>query len=87
MNDKAPEAIIMTHSRPVVKAVSEVFPHTRRRYNLWHIMKELPEMSGRVEDKEAISLRMKKVVYDTITPADFEREWAEMISQYNLQDN
>jgi hypothetical protein len=86
MNDKAPEAIIMTHSRPVVKAVSEVFPHTRHRYNLWHIMKELPEMSRRVEDKEAICLRMKKVVYDTITPADFEREWAEMSNQYNLQD-
>jgi hypothetical protein len=87
MNDKAPEAIITTHSRPVVKAVSEVFPHTRHRYNLWHIMKELPEMSGRAEDKEAISLRMKKVVYDTITAADFEREWVEMINQYNLQDN
>jgi hypothetical protein len=87
MNDKAPEAIITTHSRPVVKAVSEVFPNTRHRYNLWHIMKELPEMSGRVEDKEAISLRMKKVVYDTITSADFEREWVEMINQYNLHDN
>lgn len=87
MNDKAPEAIITTHSRSVVKAVNEVFPNTRHRYNLWHIMKELPEMSGRVEDKEAISLRMKKVVYDTITSADFEREWVEMINQYNLHDN
>lgn len=87
MNDKSPEAIVTTHSRPVVKAVSEVFPNTRHRYNLWHIMKELPEMSGRVEDKEAVSLRMKKVVYDTITSADFEREWAEMINQYNLHDN
>ncbi|EES10991.1 protein FAR1-RELATED SEQUENCE 6 [Sorghum bicolor] len=87
MNDKAPEAIVTTHSRPVVKAVSEVFPNTRHRYNLWHIMKELPEMSGRVEDKEAVSLRMKKVVYDTITSADFEREWVEMINQYNLHDN
>ncbi|KAM3387626.1 hypothetical protein ACQJBY_010458 [Aegilops geniculata] len=87
MNDKAPEAIITTHSRPVVKAVSEVFLNTRHRYNLWHIMKELPDMSGRVEDKEAISLRMKKVVYDTITAADFEREWVEMANQYNLHDN
>jgi hypothetical protein len=87
MNDKAPEAIITTHSRPVVKAASEVFLNTRHRYNLWHIMKELPEMSGRVEDKEAISLRMKKVVYDTITSADFEREWVEMVNQYNLHDN
>lgn len=87
MNDKAPEAIITTHSRPVVKAVNEVFLNTRHRYNMWHIMKELPEMSGRVEDKEAISLRMKKVVYDTITSADFEREWVEMVHQYNLHDN
>jgi hypothetical protein len=87
MNDKAPEAIVTTHSRPVLKAFSEVFPNTRHRYNLWHIMKELPEMSGRVEDKEAVSVRMKKVVYDTITSADFEREWVEMINQYNLHDN
>lgn len=87
MNDKAPEAIITTHSRPVVKAVSDIFLNTRHRYNLWHIMKELPEMSGRVEDKEAVSLRMKKVVYDTITSADFEREWVEMVNQYNLHDN
>ncbi|CAD6260529.1 unnamed protein product [Miscanthus lutarioriparius] len=87
MNDKAPEAVVTTHSRPVVKAVTEVFQNTRHRYNLWHIMKELPEMSGRVEDKEAVSLRMKKVVYDTITSADFEREWVEMIIQYNLHDN
>ncbi|XP_020088291.1 protein FAR1-RELATED SEQUENCE 6-like [Ananas comosus] len=87
MNDKPPDAIITSHSKVIERSVVEVFPNARHRFCLWHILKELPEMSGRTEDKEVLSLRMKKMVYDTLTPTDFEREWVEMINQYRLGDN
>ncbi|KAJ4821669.1 Protein FAR1-RELATED SEQUENCE 6 [Rhynchospora pubera] len=87
MDDRPPDAIITSHTSAVTQAAAMVFPTARRRYNLWHVMKELPDMSGRPEDKETVSLRFKKVVYDTLTTADFEREWADMVKQYNLYDN
>jgi MULE transposase domain/FAR1 DNA-binding domain/SWIM zinc finger len=87
MDDKPPDAVITSHTPAVAQAAGMVFPTSRRRYNLWHVMKELPDMSGRPEDKETVSLRFKKVVYDTLTTADFERDWADMVKQYNLYDN
>ncbi|XP_072986187.1 protein FAR1-RELATED SEQUENCE 6-like [Typha latifolia] len=87
MNDKPPDAIITSHSKAIARAVAEVFPNARHRFCLWHIMKEFPEMSGRTEDREAIGMRLKKVVYDTLVATDFEREWMEMLKQYRLEDN
>ncbi|XP_008775026.2 protein FAR1-RELATED SEQUENCE 6-like [Phoenix dactylifera] len=85
MNDKPPNAIITDHCKAIAGAVAEVFPHARHRFCHWHIMKKLPEKLGRM--KEAISSKMSKAVYDSLTVNDFESEWKEMIEQYHLQDN
>jgi MULE transposase domain/FAR1 DNA-binding domain/SWIM zinc finger len=87
MDDKPPGAVITSHTGAVVRAVTEVFPSARRRFNLWHILKDLPELSGRTEDKEAMSMRVRKVVFGSLTGADFERDWMEMIKQYGLTEN
>ncbi|KAJ3682653.1 hypothetical protein LUZ60_015226 [Juncus effusus] len=87
MDDKPPDAIITSHTPAISQAAAAAFPAARRRYNLWHVMRDLPDMSGRPEDKETVSLRFKKVVYDTLTTVDFEKEWMDMFKQYNLYDN
>lgn len=87
MNGKPPEAITTTYSDAVAEAVAEVLPNARHRFCFWHILKKLQENVGRTNEKEAISLRFKEVVYDTVTLTDFEREWGAMVEQYKLKDN
>ncbi|KAJ4809830.1 Protein FAR1-RELATED SEQUENCE 6 [Rhynchospora pubera] len=87
MDDRPPGAVITSHTGAVVHAVTEAFPSARRRFNLWQILKDLPELSGRTEDKEAMSMRVRKVVFGSLTGVDFERDWMEMIKQYGLAEN
>jgi MULE transposase domain/FAR1 DNA-binding domain/SWIM zinc finger len=87
MDDKPPGAVITSHTGAVVRAITEAFPSARRRFNLWHILKDLPELSGRTEDKEAMSMRVRKVVFGSLTGTDFERDWMELIKQYGLTEN
>lgn len=87
MNGKPPEAITTSYSDVVAEAVSEVLPDARHRFCFWHILKKLQENVGRTHEKEAISLRFKEVVYDTVTLTDFEKEWEAMVEHYKLKDN
>ena len=43
MSDRSPKAIITDQGRAMQKAVANVFPNTRHRWCVWHIMKKLPE--------------------------------------------
>ncbi|KAJ3683340.1 hypothetical protein LUZ60_013567 [Juncus effusus] len=87
MEDKMPGGVITSHSSSIIRAVEDAFVGVRRRFYLWHILKELPELSGRTEDKEAMSMKVRKVVFGSLTALDFERDWNEMIRGYNLTEN
>ncbi|XP_047180889.1 protein FAR1-RELATED SEQUENCE 5-like [Vigna umbellata] len=43
MRNKPPIGIITDQCRAMANAIQEVFPNTRHRWCLWHIMKKLPE--------------------------------------------
>ncbi|KAG1327284.1 protein FAR1-RELATED SEQUENCE 6 [Cocos nucifera] len=87
MSDKPPDAIITDQCKTIGGAVAEVLPHARHRFCLWHIMRKLPEKIGKMEKRKAISDKLSEVVYDSLTVTDFQRGWAEMIEQFQLQDN
>jgi transposase-like protein len=85
MDGCAPQGIITDQARAMKNAIEIVFPNTRHRWCLWHIMKKVPEKFGRYTEHEAISSTMKRVVYDTQSTAEFENHWKEMVDKYGLQ--
>ncbi|XP_020243495.1 protein FAR1-RELATED SEQUENCE 5-like [Asparagus officinalis] len=73
MDGCAPQGIINDQARAMKNAIEIVFPNTRHRWCLWHIMKKLSEKLGRYTEYEAISSTMKGVVYDAQSPQEFEQ--------------
>jgi len=86
MNECAPHGIITDQDRAMKNAIQIVFPNTRHRWCLWHIMKKLSEKLRRYTQYEHISSTMKRAVYDTQSTDEFENHWNEMIDTYALED-
>lgn len=54
MEDKAPTGIITDQDRAMQNAIEIVFPNTKHRWCLWHILKKLPEKFGNHSYKASI---------------------------------
>ncbi|XP_026446056.1 protein FAR-RED IMPAIRED RESPONSE 1-like [Papaver somniferum] len=87
MHGKAPEGIITDQDKAMQNAIEIVFPNTKHRWCLWHVMKKLPEKFRSYKKYEAISLDMLSVVYDSQDPEEFERDWSVFLEEYNLHEN
>ncbi|XP_040988971.1 protein FAR1-RELATED SEQUENCE 5-like [Juglans microcarpa x Juglans regia] len=88
MDDRAPKAIITDQDRAMKNAIAIVFPNTRHRYYLWHIMRKLPEKLGsHAEFKCGLKSALQKCVYDSQTYDEFEKSWEVFIDTYNLKEN
>ncbi|KAH9740653.1 protein FAR1-RELATED SEQUENCE [Citrus sinensis] len=69
------------------KAITNVFPTTRHRWCLWHIMKKVPEKLGAFKEREGIISSLLSIVYDSLSPNVFDEAWHDMMTVYNLWDN
>lgn len=87
MHDQAPHGIITDQDRPMQNAIQIVFPNTKHRWCLWHILKKLPEKFGYHVNKGSIFSAIHVLVYDSQTVEDFEQGWGSMITTYELHDN
>ncbi|XP_059444592.1 protein FAR1-RELATED SEQUENCE 5-like isoform X2 [Corylus avellana] len=87
MNNRAPSAIITDRTRAMKNAIVRVFPKTRHRYCLWHIMRKLPEKFGSHDHYNDIRSALNTCLYDSITVDEFEKNWKILIESYQLQDN
>ncbi|PIA28728.1 hypothetical protein AQUCO_06700032v1 [Aquilegia coerulea] len=94
MGGRAPNAIITDQARAMKNAIEVVFPNTRHRWCLWHIMKKLPEKLGGYKqgrsqggDYGAIKNKMKNAVYDSLSYNEFEEKRNLFINKYNLHKN
>lgn len=87
MENKAPNGIITDQDGAMKNAIEIVFPNSRHRWCLWHILKKLPAKLGRYEKYHSISFDLQSVVYDSQTPAEFEESWSKMFVKYSLQNN
>ncbi|PKA63437.1 Protein FAR1-like sequence 6 [Apostasia shenzhenica] len=87
MSGTYPSAIITDQCKAIQEAVAEVFPGSRHRLCLWHIMKRIQESLGAYAEYKGIKATMKKVVYDCLKLIDFEEEWSNMIEKYALEDS
>ncbi|KAI8530416.1 hypothetical protein RHMOL_Rhmol11G0056600 [Rhododendron molle] len=83
----APKAIITDQCMAMKNAIEEVFPNTRHRWCIWHIMKKVPEKLGKYDAYKSISPSFHNVVYDSLTKDEFEDAWEVFIKKYKLEDN
>ncbi|XP_022841862.1 protein FAR1-RELATED SEQUENCE 5-like [Olea europaea var. sylvestris] len=87
MHGQAPQGIITDQDRAMQNAIQTVFPNTRYRWCLWHILKKLPEKFGQHENKASIFGSIHRLVYDSQFVQEFEEGWAGMIDTYGLHEN
>ncbi|KAH9721372.1 protein FAR1-RELATED SEQUENCE [Citrus sinensis] len=87
MSDSPPFGIITDQDRAMQKAIENVFPTTRHRWCLWHIMKKVLEKLGAFKEREGIIFSLLSAVYDSLSSDAFEEAWHCMITEYDLWDN
>ncbi|VFQ77344.1 unnamed protein product [Cuscuta campestris] len=82
-----PRGIITDQCQAMQKAIANVFPSTKHRWCLWHIMKKAPEKFSGSLAKDMILSKLNALVYDTYDIAEFELGWQDMIKCCGLQNN
>ncbi|XP_052195759.1 protein FAR1-RELATED SEQUENCE 5-like [Diospyros lotus] len=87
MEDQTPAGIITDQDRAMQNAIEIVFPKTKHRWCLWHILKKLPEKIGNHSCKASILSVVHDMVYESQSPKEFEHDWSSMIEKYTLHDN
>ncbi|XP_042988714.1 protein FAR-RED IMPAIRED RESPONSE 1-like [Carya illinoinensis] len=88
MNGQAPKAIITDQDRAMKNAIQIVFPETRHRYCLWHIMRKLPEKLGSHSHfSTGLKTSIQSALYDSQTCREFEEMWGELLDKYDLRGN
>jgi transposase-like protein len=87
MNGRSPNAIITDQDRAMKNAINVVFPNTRHRLCLWHILKKLPDKFGSHLEYHAIKSTLRKYVYESQTCDEFDVNWQSLLGCYNLEDN
>ncbi|XP_059640286.1 protein FAR1-RELATED SEQUENCE 6-like [Cornus florida] len=83
----APKAIVTDECKAIQEAVLKVFPDSRHRLCLWHIMQKLPVKLGGLAQYKMIKKIFENIVYESVQPDEFEKSWAEMSIEYNLENN
>ncbi|KAG2665167.1 hypothetical protein I3760_16G117800 [Carya illinoinensis] len=88
MNGRAPKAIITDQDRAMKNAIALVFPGTRYRYCLWHIMRKLPEKLGSHSHfNTGLKSSIQAALYDSRTSTEFEERWGQLLDTYDLREN
>ncbi|KAI5340389.1 hypothetical protein L3X38_019663 [Prunus dulcis] len=87
MSGHAPCGIITDQVRAMKNAIEIVFPNTRHRLCLWHIMKKLHEKLKSYKHNESIKFALENIMHDSLTNTEFEDRWKEMLEKYELQSN
>ncbi|XP_014524450.1 protein FAR-RED IMPAIRED RESPONSE 1-like [Vigna radiata var. radiata] len=87
MSNRAPQGIVTDQCKAMKKAIEIVFPNTRHRWCLWHIMKKIPEnLQGYAAYKD-IKRQLKQVVYNSDSVDNFVYGWERMVTIFSLQTN
>ncbi|XP_076931659.1 protein FAR1-RELATED SEQUENCE 5-like [Bidens hawaiensis] len=83
-------SVVVTEQDPTMKrAIEDVFPNSRHRLCMWHIMEKL---SGKVGSNLCNTIdfktRLCDIVWtDSVTPELFEKEWASIMNDFQLNDH
>ncbi|XP_022856160.1 protein FAR1-RELATED SEQUENCE 5-like [Olea europaea var. sylvestris] len=87
MHARAPCGIITDQDRAMQNAIEIVFPNTKHRWCLWHILKKLPEKFGGHRHKASILATVHALVYYVQSCEKFEQGWNNMLAEYDLLEH
>ncbi|CAI9091318.1 OLC1v1026322C5 [Oldenlandia corymbosa var. corymbosa] len=87
MLGRPPNSVITGYCDAIRAAAAEVFPNSRYRQCLGHILTKLPMKLGRLDQYKVIKKTLKTVVYDSLKSGEFEEGWASMIKEFKLEDH
>ncbi|XP_061355363.1 protein FAR1-RELATED SEQUENCE 5-like [Gastrolobium bilobum] len=88
MNGKHPVAIITDQDMAISNAVAKVFPNTKHRFCLWHIMKKFPEKLSHVYHEHAsFKKNLNECIWSSKSAEEFEERWQHLLIQYSLHGN
>ncbi|XP_052732392.1 protein FAR1-RELATED SEQUENCE 5-like [Vigna angularis] len=87
MRNKSPQGIITDQCRAMANANEQVFPDTRHRWCLWHILKKLPEKLHGYRNNPVIKTELHALIYDCLCPIEFENGWKELLTKHGLEQN
>jgi hypothetical protein len=87
MNGRASVAIIIDQDWAMKNTIARVFPRTRHKYCLWHILKKIPDKCKSYSNYCAIKNVIHKYVYESQTCGDFEVGWQSLLDSYELKDH
>ncbi|XP_035842071.1 protein FAR1-RELATED SEQUENCE 5-like [Helianthus annuus] len=82
--------VVVTDQDPAMKqAIEEVFPISRHRCCMWHIMKKVADKVGHeLCNNDEFKRRMCDIVWtDSIEPEEFERQWKLVMIEFGLTEN
>ncbi|XP_074283171.1 uncharacterized protein LOC141607717 [Silene latifolia] len=89
MNQKEPQCVITDQAPGLILVVPKAFKKARHCFCMWHIMQKVTVKVGPSICKDTDFLpRFNSVVWDiTLNVFEFEFKWAEVINEFNLEDN
>ncbi|XP_072076584.1 protein FAR1-RELATED SEQUENCE 5-like [Arachis hypogaea] len=70
-----PQAIITDQCKSIFGAIKNVFPNTRHRWCIWHIMKKIPHKLGGYAKYREIDDKMHGTVWNARFEESFEKDW------------
>ncbi|KAK1406451.1 hypothetical protein QVD17_41749 [Tagetes erecta] len=82
----APLVIVTDQDAAIRRAVEDVLPTSRHRLCMWHIWDKLTSKVGSTLcNTTDFKKRLARIVWtDAITPAEFEKEWHAILSDFDL---
>ncbi|KAI3960200.1 hypothetical protein MKW98_016924 [Papaver atlanticum] len=86
MSGCAPQGIVTDQDSAMQNAIEIIFPQTKHRWCLWHVMKKLLDKLGKFGEHQAISVALKDAVFDTQSQDNFEQRWNEVVGKYGLEE-
>jgi transposase-like protein len=85
MGGKSPKTIITDQDAAMAKAIPAVFIHTVHRNCLFHVVKKAEEKHPRSFGKiPNLHNEFKDTIHFSLTVAEFEASWQEMIQKYEV---
>ncbi|XP_011623480.1 protein FAR1-RELATED SEQUENCE 5 isoform X1 [Amborella trichopoda] len=88
MSGHHPISITTEQDQAIGAAVAQVFPRTRHRLCLWHILQEVPEKLSHICHAHGnFKDEFHKCIHTTKTIDDFESNWRLLIDSYDLREN
>jgi hypothetical protein len=88
MGGAEPSLMITDECASMISALGTVFPTTKHRLCMWHIMNKVGEkVSPYLKTNEDFHDRLGLVVWASETPSEFEERWFKVMSEFGLEEN